>query len=830
MAKTAASPILQLIRQVVQDGKVRELPDQDLLQRFHSQHDEAAFHTLLRRHGPMVLDVCRGVLGDGPDTEDAFQATFLVLAQKAGSIRQRASLGSWLHGVAHRTALKARAQSAARQKHEARAPVRQASQADELSWREVRQVLHEELEGIPERYREPLVMCYLEGATHQRAAARLGLAERTVRGRLERARELLRQRLVRRGLGPAGVLALAAWPAAGSAAVPAVLASSTVKVASSIAAGRAAASVVSARVAALTEGVLKAMLLSKIKVASAVLLTIAILGSTLAFCTHQTPAQDRGPEKDQGTQPPRVKSEDPRKAKAEAGDKPLAFKGHPHGAQFAAFVDAGKTILTADYAGSVRVLDAATGRELRSFKGIVLSQAALTPDGRTLAVGGWRKLALYDLTSGRTLWEASWQERSEMGRCWGVAFTPDGKRVVAGSDDAFLRVWEVASGKKLAEDYLVEHPRPSKKVPQVLALSPDGRTLAYGAEHQMRQAPDDPKKRVNALTLRLRDLPTGREEELAVEIVGENKSWAPGFSGIAFSADGKRLAAGVQAGPRDQEFRFPAVIRVWDVETRRELPRFGGPQQDLAALAFSPDGRTLTSLGWDGTIRFWETATGKMRRRFEAGENRSTGCALTFTPDGKGIFTGIGVPRLWDVTGSTSKDGGKQRPMTADELKALWADLASQDAEQAYQATCGLMAVPKQSVPFLDEQVRSSAAADRPRVQKLIADLDSDQFQAREGATKELKGLGEMALPALEKALTAGPSQETRRRLEDLLAERGGQIRSPEALRTVRAVEAMEHVGTAPVREFLEGLSKDLPDTWAAYQAKLALERLDKRR
>src|SRR4029434_8486304 len=105
-----------------EDPQVRELPDRDLLQRFHSQQDQAAFHTLLRRHGPMVLDVCRGVLGDGPDAEDAFQATFLVLAQKAGSIRKGASLGSWLHGVAHRTALKAWARSAARHKHEVRAP------------------------------------------------------------------------------------------------------------------------------------------------------------------------------------------------------------------------------------------------------------------------------------------------------------------------------------------------------------------------------------------------------------------------------------------------------------------------------------------------------------------------------------------------------------------------------------------------------------------------------------------------------------------------------------------------------------------------------------
>src|SRR5262249_20087670 len=153
-------------------------------------------------------------------------------------IRKGASLGSWLHGVARRTALKARAQSAVRHKHEARSPQRQAPQADDLSWREVRQVLHEELDGIAERYREPLVMCYLEGATQQRAAARLGVAERTVRERLERGRELLRLRLVRRGLGPGAILAVAAWPAATTlAAAPALLVGSTIKAAISVAAG-----------------------------------------------------------------------------------------------------------------------------------------------------------------------------------------------------------------------------------------------------------------------------------------------------------------------------------------------------------------------------------------------------------------------------------------------------------------------------------------------------------------------------------------------------------------------------------------------------------------
>src|SRR5262245_14728086 len=162
MTKAVSSPILQLIRRVALDERVRQLSDHDLLQRFDGQRDEAAFHALLLRHGPMVLEVCRGVLGNEADAEDAFQATFLILARKAASIRKTTSVGSWLHGVAYRTALKARAQLATRQKNEARAPARPIPEPDDLSWREVRQVLHEELTGLAERYRVPLVTCYLE--------------------------------------------------------------------------------------------------------------------------------------------------------------------------------------------------------------------------------------------------------------------------------------------------------------------------------------------------------------------------------------------------------------------------------------------------------------------------------------------------------------------------------------------------------------------------------------------------------------------------------------------------------------------------------------------
>lgn len=274
----AGSPILQFIRQVAEDPEVRDLPDLELLQRFHRHHEEAAFRTLVRRHGALVLDVCRAVLGNGPDAEDAFQATFLVLARKPDSIRKGASLASWLHGVAHRTALRMRTRCATRTRHEARAPVRADVSAAALTWAEVRQVLHEELGHIPARYRDALVLCYLEGATHQAAAARLGLGERTVRERLERGRALLRARLLRRGLGPAALLVVATVPLA----LPALaLACGVVRAATLIVSGQRLTEVVlSPAVVTLIEEVMKTMVVSKLKL---VTLVVAVLSCGAAF-------------------------------------------------------------------------------------------------------------------------------------------------------------------------------------------------------------------------------------------------------------------------------------------------------------------------------------------------------------------------------------------------------------------------------------------------------------------------------------------------------------------------------------------------------------------
>jgi RNA polymerase sigma factor (sigma-70 family) len=292
MTRTAASPILHLIRRVAEDQRLKDLPDQELLRHFLTGHDKAAFDALLRRHGPMVLAVCGNVLGNEQDAEDAFQATFLVLAQKAGEIRKTSSVGSWLYGVAYRTAMRARTSSAKRRKHEARIPSRTVTPpGDDLTWREVQQLLYAELNRLPERHRAPLVHCYLEGKSQDETARLLGVSRPALKKRLEVGRALLRTRLVRQGLGPAAVLAVSAWPSAKAAAlIPLALADSTVKGAGLIGAGEAVKGLISPNVLALAEGVLKAMFLTKLKLVSAVVLT-ALVGAGLVGWSYQATAQ-----------------------------------------------------------------------------------------------------------------------------------------------------------------------------------------------------------------------------------------------------------------------------------------------------------------------------------------------------------------------------------------------------------------------------------------------------------------------------------------------------------------------------------------------------------
>jgi RNA polymerase sigma factor (sigma-70 family) len=279
MTTSRMTGVLRHLHRAVMRRDGAGLTDGQLLDDFLTHREEAAFEALVRRHGPMVLGVCRRVLNNPHDAEDAFQATFLVFVRKAASIAQRGLLANWLYGVAYRTALEARSTRMRRQARERTVSVMPDVEALPMNdpWDKVRPLLDGELERLPDKYRVPVILCDLEGKTRKEAARQLGWPEGTVSGRLARARTLLARRLARHGLAlSGGALAVALSQNTASASIPAPLVTSTVKAAACVAAGQAA--VVSAPVAALTKGVLKAMLVTKLKIATAVVLAVGLLG------------------------------------------------------------------------------------------------------------------------------------------------------------------------------------------------------------------------------------------------------------------------------------------------------------------------------------------------------------------------------------------------------------------------------------------------------------------------------------------------------------------------------------------------------------------------
>jgi RNA polymerase sigma factor (sigma-70 family) len=278
MTGTRADVVLRHIRALTVIESANHLSDRQLLDRFAAAHEEIAFAALVRRHGPLVLGVCRRVLHQEQDAEDVFQATFLTLARKADSAGRRASLGTWLYHVAYHLALKVRKQSAARQKREERTARREKTDSlAEVSGRELVTVFDEELQTLPASERLALVLCYLQSKTRDEAAREVGCSTSTLKRRLERGKERLRLRLSRRGVVLSAAL-LAAGLAQGSPAlVPTSLTVNTVKAGLLAFNGKAVTGLVSAQAAALAAGAVRATVGAKLKAVGALLFLVALL-------------------------------------------------------------------------------------------------------------------------------------------------------------------------------------------------------------------------------------------------------------------------------------------------------------------------------------------------------------------------------------------------------------------------------------------------------------------------------------------------------------------------------------------------------------------------
>lgn len=308
MAASSLNRVLPHLRRTV--FAETSFTDGQLLECFLQHREEAAFAALVRRHGAMVLGVCRRLLHNPHDADDAFQAAFLVLVRRAPTLLARQTVGNWLYGVAYHTALKARAAARKRRAKEAQVATRLTPTAPTEVESDWRSLLDEELHRLPAKYRDAIVLCDLEGKTRREAAAQLGVAVGTLSGRLTTARRLLARRLSSRGVTLGAVALAGLGVQAAKAGVPPALAGITVRAAVAVAAGQATpAGVISSNVARLTEGVVRVMALKRWKLTGLVLLLLVVLGAGAYVLAHPGPAEGQPAARGPAAPPPAAATE-----------------------------------------------------------------------------------------------------------------------------------------------------------------------------------------------------------------------------------------------------------------------------------------------------------------------------------------------------------------------------------------------------------------------------------------------------------------------------------------------------------------------------------------
>jgi RNA polymerase sigma factor (sigma-70 family) len=659
MATVPLTTVLHHLRSLAVD----EWSDVQLLERFAGSADEAAFAALVRRHGALVLGVAGRVLGAGPDLDDVFQATFLVLARRARSIRNRTSLASWLYGVAFRLALRLKSQRSRRRQLEQTGdiclqqieenPTMRAEPGARASLRELGTILDEELQSLPATCRDALVLCHLEGLSCSEAAQQLGWPIGTLKGRLLRGRNLLRKRLERRGvaLSSAGLALVTAAQA--EAGVPASLVHGTLQC--------VIHQVVSARVAALALSAARSLTAGKLKLAALAFALVGLLGFGVALLPVPAASVAAGLEPramPQAKEPPVLKDllGDPLPNGAVVRLGTVRWR-HGGPVFFLALQPDGKTAVSAANDRFVRVWDQATGKELHRFgpgprpesgPAILVSAslnkiaAAVSSDGRFVATWfGEKEVQLWELATGKkTGTIALPQDFNTIGT---LSFAPDGKRLALARFNGPVGLWDLEAGKIVSEWGTA----PKTEVRsfagrQSTALfSPDGKTLVTSL------AESDGTEVINQL--RFWDLETGKER-FSVKVAGSFGIHAP-----TFSPDGKLLAYATHEGQAcllrasdgtqlrqwkigsqpewyllafsldsSKLYSMPVFrrqLQEWDVKTAkpgRQLPHLaGGPlvfyqyNGPSGCLAVSADGKTLSAGGGTNTVRFVDLATGK---------------------------------------------------------------------------------------------------------------------------------------------------------------------------------------------------------------------------
>ncbi|HMF14984.1 MAG TPA: sigma-70 family RNA polymerase sigma factor [Gemmataceae bacterium] len=570
-----------------------EPTDGELLERFVTDRNEAAFVELVHRHGPMVHGVCRRMLDDAEDVEDAFQATFMILVRKADTIRKRDSAASWLYGVALRVARRARAAITRRRDRERRAAVPEAVSTPEDAWSDVRPVLDDAVDALPEEYRVLVVLCYLQGRTYDEAARLLSLAKGTVSTRLTQARVLLRRKLTRRGLAlPVAVLATLLEHQAAPAAVPPQLPPLAVE-----AARRAAGmgGTVSPQVAYLAQATLRTGKLAGPGCVAVLSLLLIAVGAGLLIWRALTPApkssDDGGPQ--------------------QVWKERFALDDQPFIVYALHFSPDGKLLAGQLGDFSTRVWDTATSDEKLRVAGeppadpmdsrLYPRCLGFTSDSRAIVVAA-SDVRVYDVA-----------DKKEIARYPGAPakLSPDARLLATATPGGAIHVIDVAEGT----DRKATEPVPAPVTS--LEFAPDGKTLAAGAKNGAIYL-------YNMQTLEQRRCLTGN---------------ALPTLDLAFSPDSALLAARYEKSlppNEDNQVLAEREVKIWQLATGQNLAL---PSSEATAIAFVPKSGALMTADPRGTLDQWDAVTGEPQFRLGGGTMGSGLLRIVFSPDSESVMS-----------------------------------------------------------------------------------------------------------------------------------------------------------------------------------------------
>jgi WD40 repeat protein len=484
----------------------------------------------------------------------------------------------------------------------------------------------------------------------------------------------------------------------------------------------------------------------------------------------------------------------------EKGEERFRNAGNTWPVETVAFAPDGKTVATGG--GRLRVWDAGTGKE-RPLAGNVthVGGVAFSPDGKTLLSSGQDQVIhLWDVGAGKELRRFT----GECGEVEYLAFLPDGKNAVSMSQcrvyrsgtsatqkrELGVRIWDVSDGRqtKSVGNVVMSH----------ATSSLDGRIVALGLNW-----------------IQLWDLATGSQ-------LGKVEGDTMLIYGLALAADGRRLAASCfMHKSRGSE------LTLWETASGKVVIHFEErPGQGAEVISVALSAGLLASGDVFGMIRLWDLETGKELQELK-GHNGAI-LSLAFSGDGKRLISGScdTTALIWDVENVLPRT--TTQVLKAEKLSKLWNDIAG-DAPQAVRAVGQLARAPKSAVPFLRERLQADLVPEQKQIAKLIGSLDDEKFEVREKASRELAAFGKHAEPALSRALDYNPSVETRRRIQGLLPKLSQDAWPPsDVLRIIRTIEILERIGTDETRQIIERLAKASSDSWTPAEAKAALERMDR--